>query len=140
MTSEEDADQFIERFMANTKCVRVEEIEERFGMELGDIVYDLKGEERASVYNGDIEEGKRLLLNEGFSEEQIGGLDEAAQLDMLDDIFTREGEEINNQGIYAQAAYLVAELTDGKDPIAAADEVAKELGFPARGEPLSRVL
>ena len=107
-------------------------------MELAGIVYDLKGEERAEVYNGDKAEAARLLKENGFSDEEITGMGDEEQLDLLDQVFTREGEEINNNGIYAQAAYIVATLVYNGDAAQAAEEVAGELGFPARGEPLPK--
>lgn len=76
------------------------------------VVHDVKGEERADIFNSG---GAGERLEEAGITPPHGAM---AALEMLDGVLSQEASAINNDGLMAQAAFLL--LTLGPDPVRAA--------------------
>jgi len=118
---------FVTRLVERAKSLDERDFERRFGPELGEIVYDLKGKERSETYNCNATEMERRLKEQGWSAEELAKMDAMEQLEALDDVYTADGESINNGGLLRQAEYLLGCF--GPDPVEAADEVAQQMGL-----------
>lgn len=72
---------------------------------LDEIVHDVAGEGRADLYNGG--GAGEILTASGYGSGEIAEMDEAEELDTLDDVTSAAASDINNGGVDSQIGYLL---------------------------------